>query len=523
MPPVLRRIIERCLAKRAEDRYPSTRDLHGDLVTVQKQSPDAVTPVTTPAAKTRDAIVVLPLKILRGRPDAEFLAFSLPDAIAASLAERPTMAVRSPLAAERHGGAAADLATLAEAMGARYALTGTLTCLDERIAVRLQLLELPAGTVLFSDSRVATLSELFDLQDAVAAHIGRALPTTMGAGSPVSSAERDVPKSAGAYAFYLRANQLAYEVSHWDEARDLYRACLEADPDFAPAWARLARCERLIGKYSTSREEATECMHRAEEAFQRALSLHPDLAIGHKLYAQLMIDLGRADEAMQRLLQRVSRRPADSELYAGLVHALRFCGLLDASVAAHARARALDPTVATSIHHTWWMKGEYELALSETLGDIGYMQGLALSSLGREREAVAALRWRERETTVSRVRPYLTSLRTALEGDRKKSLEALDEATALQVDAEALYYLARTFARLGEADRAANELDRVVEGGFWCYDAFVHDRWLDPIRHRADVGQLLARAHEHVVQAHAMFVEAGGPQLIQAPLTNGAR
>ena len=57
----------------------------------------------------------------------------------------------------------------------------------------------------------------------------------------VSHTERDVPTNAGAYAFYLRANQLAYEVSHWAEARDLYRACLDLDPDYAPAWARLAR------------------------------------------------------------------------------------------------------------------------------------------------------------------------------------------------------------------------------------------------------------------------------------------
>ena len=115
---------------------------------------------------------MLPLKILRGRPDADFLAFSLPDAIAASLADRPEMAVRSPLAVQKHGGADADLVTLADAMAARFALTGTLVCLDERIAVRLQLLAIPAGTVLWSNSQSATLHELFELQDAVAAHVG---------------------------------------------------------------------------------------------------------------------------------------------------------------------------------------------------------------------------------------------------------------------------------------------------------------------------------------------------------------
>jgi tetratricopeptide (TPR) repeat protein len=305
----------------------------------------------------------------------------------------------------------------------------------------------------------------------------------------------DIPKNAGAYAFYLRANQLANEASRWSDARDLYRASIDADPDYAPAWARLARCERLIGKFSASAEEARSCLSRAEDAFQRALALNPDLPIGHSFYAQLLIDLGHADDAMQRLLERARRRPADAELYAGLVHALRYCGLLDASVAAHERAHTLDPTVPTSIHHTWWMKGNYERALAETLGDIGYMQGLALASLGREREAIAALRWRERETTENRIRAYLTSLRALLEGEREKSLAAAESATTRLHDAEAVFYMARTFVRLGAHDRAAIELRRVVDEGFWCYETFMRDPWLNPIRNRMFASSSKRRAN----------------------------
>src|SRR5262245_16233098 len=167
-------------------------------------------------------------------------------------------------------------------------------------------------------------------------------------------------RHGGAYALYLRANQLAYEVNHWREARELYRASVEADPRYAPAWARLARCERLIGKYTMVREERVACMARADEAIRRSLALNAELSVAHTLYAQLMIDVGRADEAMRRLLERLARRPTDPELYTGLVHALRYCGLLDESIAAHSRARALDATVPTSVHHTWWMKGDFE-------------------------------------------------------------------------------------------------------------------------------------------------------------------
>src|SRR5262249_6625753 len=340
-PKAIAEVLARALRKNAVDRYATAGELHAAL------SAAAAGTAASATAKSPDALAVLPLKILRSQADADFLAFSLPDAVAASLAERPGLAVRSPLASKTHGGADANLATLADALAARYALAGTLTCMGERIALRLQLLAIPAGTVLWSDARTSTLQELFELQDAVAVQVARALHASLGGSRTSDPPARDVAGHGGAYALYLRGNQLAYEVNHWREARELYRASVEADPRYAPAWARLARCERLIGKYTMVREERVACMARADEAIRRSLALNAELSFAHTLYAQLMIDVGRADEAMRRLLERLARRPTDPELYAGLVHALRYCGLLDESIAAHSRARALDATVPT--------------------------------------------------------------------------------------------------------------------------------------------------------------------------------
>ena len=40
--------------------------------------------------------------------------------------------------------------------------------------------------------------------------------------------------------------------------------------------------------------------------------------------------------------------------------ACRFCGLLNASVAADRRAKELDPAARTSVSYTYWMRAEYE-------------------------------------------------------------------------------------------------------------------------------------------------------------------
>src|SRR5262249_34498497 len=140
-PKAIADVVARALRKNPAERYATAAELHTAL-SAARDGLTARAPVVP-----LNALAVLPLKILRSQADADSLAFSLPAAAPASLADRPGLAVRAPLAAKAHGGADASLTTLAEALSAGYALAGTLTCMGERIAVRLQLLAIPAGTV----------------------------------------------------------------------------------------------------------------------------------------------------------------------------------------------------------------------------------------------------------------------------------------------------------------------------------------------------------------------------------------
>ena len=144
-------------------------------------------------------------------------------------------------------------------------------------------------------------------------------------------------------------------------ARDLYQRCLELDSRFAPAWAHLGRCHRVIGKYI---DAAPDSEARAEDAFRRALALSPRLSIAHKFYANLEADIGQAQGALVRLLGEADRHGNDPELFAGLVHACRYCGLYEQSIAAHAEARRLDPNVPTSFEQTLLMTGDIDRLLA---------------------------------------------------------------------------------------------------------------------------------------------------------------
>ena len=448
-------------------------------------------------------LLVLPLRLLTSRIEAQFLAVSLPDAIASSLTEIPWLSVRSPL---DRGSGGSDLA--ANTPTADIILEGSLGELGGETSLRLRLVRVPSGIVLYAEQTAIRLQELAELQVRVSRRLTQELSAHFGRRETVQTGTV-MPATPGAYVLYLRANQLAYETSQWASAREMYEAALREDPNYAPAWARLGRCYRVIGKFLAPATEIQASFSRAEEAFQHALSLDPDLSIAHSLYAQLEVDLGRSEHAILRLVSRIARRPHAPELFAGLVQALRFCGLLDLSIAAHRRARALDPTIPTSVHHTWWMKGEYERALSETFGDIGYMPGLALASLKRDRDAIAALTWRERETADTRARCYLVSLRALLQGRRDESLRAL-ERVRIQVDAEASYYVARTSAALGDFDSAIREMTHAIDGGFLCHDTFAHDPWLKKLHTDPRFAPLLDAARERSAHAVAVFDRAGG-------------
>jgi DNA-binding winged helix-turn-helix (wHTH) protein len=324
----------------------------------------------------------------------------------------------------------------------------------------------------------------------------------------------DRPSSARAQELYARANQAADETDHWETARDLYLACVEEAPDFAPAWARLARCHRVIAKFTPTRALREFSRARAVAAFEHALALDPSLPLTHSLYAQLEVDMGRAPETLARLLHLIERHGPNAMVLAALVHALRFCGLLEASRAAHDRARVLDPTVVTSVAHTCWLLGDYETALREATGDIGYMPGLALAAMGRDADAIAALRWRERDTRDNRARAFLISLRALVEGHRDESLAALQRAGDELADPEALFYIARTYARLDERDASLSALARAVEEGFFCVPGFTADPWLQRLRDDPRLSAIVRRAETRHHDAARTFAEAGGAAVL---------
>ena len=507
----LDRIVHRALRKPVLERYQTAeafaQDLRSTLLGTDTADVSRIRPMSR--------LVVLPFRMLRPDPSIEFLAFSLADAVSSAVSGLPSLVVRSTAVASRFAADTPDIAALSKSLDVDLILLGTLLSSGDQVRVSAQLLDAPSGTLVRAMTAQSRGGDVFLLQDSLAKSIVESLSLSLTAADQ-GRINRDAPANAEAYDLYLRANQIQ-DSKQWASARDLYLRCLERDPQFAPAWARLGRCYRLIGKY-VDPSAAQENLVLGEQALKRALDINPDLSLAHNLYAHFEVDAGHAREAVARLLGRVSRSASEPELFAGLVQACRYCGLLEASVAAYDRAILLDPAVMTSAAQTFILMGEWERAMAVDRSDPPFTKANALVQLGRAPEGRELLRTSLERGLHPQLERLVKGMIAALEGRHDEVIRHTNEVIDSGFgDHEVFYHWAGALAQAGDQDGALRLLERSIAGGFHPASALVRDARFDPVRGLSDFRQLVRRADELQREAFETFRAANGPRLLGLP------
>ena len=274
----------------------------------------------------------------------------------------------------------------------------------------------------------------------------------------------------------------------------------------------------MIGKYVVPTPDSES---RAEEAFQRALGLNPHLSVAHKFYANLEADIGLALRALVRLLNEANRHGNDPELFAGLVHACRYCGLFEESIAAHAEARRLDPNVPTSLEQTLLMAGDLEhmQGVDPSPFIAGADEGIrviALGLAGRREEALQAL-VRMRRAHIPAFQSWTEFLMAWLEKrtpDMLLRMSTTWDGLKIRDDPEAIFQEGRFFCDVGEHRRGLDLLQRAVSRGYWVSTTLRQGREFDELRGDPEFETLLAEAADGRDRAAAAFREAGGERLL---------
>ena len=379
-------------------------------------------------------LAVLPFRLLKRDPETDYLGLSLADALVSSLMGLESLVVRSSLKSARYANTVPDLDALAADLAVDVVLTGSILRAQDQMRVSAELVSVPAGDIWWSQTTHVPLDAVIDLHDELARRVIASLPLTAQdhLEATVARRQREGVRS-------VSARHAAAERDRAGVRRTCSSSSAWPRSPFAPAWAERGRLERLFGKYEDPAQLA-----RAESSFLRALELDPENGAAQDHYAQLEIDLGRLDAALARLLDRVRHRRAEPHIYAALVHACRYGGLLDESLAAHRHAQRLDPTFPTTVHHTYYMQGDFARALDEAHHSNDPIEARVLAVMGREAEALAvAQREESRFAAFPVLHAFVSGLRAAIEGrrsDAERDLQPFD--TFGFTDGEAFFYVA---------------------------------------------------------------------------------
>jgi tetratricopeptide (TPR) repeat protein len=273
----------------------------------------------------------------------------------------------------------------------------------------------------------------------------------------------------------------------------------------------------VIGKYIDDSSYTTE---RAREAFGRAIELNPRLSVAHKFCAHLEADTGHGESAMVRLLTQARRHGNDPELFAGLVHACRYCGLYDQSIAAHGEARRLDPNIPTSLEQTILMTGDIDrlLGLRGPLGGSGdegiRVIGLGLAGRREEaRQALLAMRW---AVSIPLFQVWTDYLMAWLERRPADMVVGMGAFGALKImeDPEAVFQQGWLLCDAGEHGRGLAYLQRAVANHYFVASTLAAAPAFDALRGSADFDALVAQAEAGRARTLAAFHDAGGSRLL---------
>lgn len=423
----------------------------------------AAGPAATPAAAV--AVAVLPF-VVTGDADNAAFGLGLADAVVAHLEAVPRIAVKRMREVAPY--ASANPIAIGGAVGADHVVEGVVQRRPEGARLRMRIIDVKAGETRWTEEFEQRDSNLFELQDVLAASITGSVLRRLTV-ERVWTRYRFPPSSADAYNAFLDARMFANRTAAGGDMRDAvaaYQRAIAIEPSFAPAWSGLARAYRYQS-FRTGFDHDT-MWALAYEATHRALSVDPDWVEGHQMLGMLKYSEWQWEEAERHLRKAVELDPENDDAMTWLANLLRGQARWDECVAIYQQARALNPMGATQtqqLGEVLWHGGRYVEALGMLAeaarlnpgnSTTPRLRAEVFDTIGNEAEALAA---RRAAAQLNRDREYLDTVLS----QESRGYRAVREAEmALFGKRGNLWEVAVGLTYLGRHDEALDVLDRCI-------------------------------------------------------------
>jgi TolB-like protein/Flp pilus assembly protein TadD len=317
------------------------------------------------AKKSTPSIAVLPFADMSPGKDQGFFCEGIAEEILNALTKIPQLNVAARSSSFVYSTGSVDIRSVGRELGVGTVLEGSVRKSGDRVRVTAQLVEAENGYHLWSKSFDEELRDVFAIQDEIATCIAESLLETL---SPErqASIRTTSTTSVEAYEYYLRGRHFfkRFRKKDIEFARQMFRQAIDIDTDYAAAWAGYADCHSMLVMYVDPqpgyREEAYKASARAveldpdsaeahaarglaclvsddfesaEQHFEKALELNPQLFEAYYFFARTRFHQGRLDEAIELFRKAAEADPTDYQSRCLRIQILRGLDRMDEAVA----------------------------------------------------------------------------------------------------------------------------------------------------------------------------------------------
>jgi eukaryotic-like serine/threonine-protein kinase len=326
-PAALDHLINRCLAKQRQQRYPSARELLTDLRSLAAQLSQP-----QPAAKPSPSIAVLAFINMSADPENEYFCDGLAAELLNALAKIKALRVAARTSAFFFKGKNTDAREIGQNLNVGAVLEGSVRKVGNRLRITAQLINVADGYHLWSERYDREMEDIFDLQDEISLAIVDALKVEL-MGVEKAAVVKRYTDNAEAYQLYLKGRYFWYRfpAPGYEKSREYFQQSIDADPTYALGYCGLAdyfgmaaaegltppdegwpKCEAAMNKALVLDDTLAEIYNSkagisfiyyrdwpaAERAFKHAMELNPNFAEVRNHYALCLASYGRTEEAV---------------------------------------------------------------------------------------------------------------------------------------------------------------------------------------------------------------------------------
>ena len=414
-------------------------------------------------------LAVLPLVNLSGDAAQEYFSDGLTEEITGKLSRLRGLAVTARTSVARYKGATAGAHEIGAELGVAYLLEGSVRRAGDRIRVSATLVNTADSFRVWSEDIDGKLDDVFAVQERVASRIVEALHLKLSA-EESSVLTNWGTHNAAAYDEYLKGQALVEHFNQRDRleaGRAHFERALAIDPGFAPAMAGLVEAETQTYRNFDSDPRRLE---RADALVARALAIDPRL--GRARLALALIRANRYDYGGAAALfrQLVTDEPHNYLAWDFLCWSLGYMQPAPLAEAEDACRRAL--------------------AINPGYAEPWYHLARVLIFERRIDEAEQALKNLEEHFPNS---VLIDAGRFWMFMGTNRPREALPAAQRWSKNALSRAWAAMALAQAGEKDRAFEQLESALAGGYRDAAELRASPYLEPLRADPRFAPLLAK------------------------------